>query len=95
MMIQVLFHGEEESQHIPAHTLGQLIAMGRVKAFLRSSGWAVIGRDPIRQPGRLNYYGPERRNRRKSYCMSCPELVNGACVSTTCPDRYKQVKFFD
>jgi hypothetical protein len=94
MMIDVLFHGEEESQQIPAHTLGQLIAMGKVKAFLRSSGWAVIGRDPIREPGKLLYFGTERRNRRKTYCMSCPEMVGGSCTSTTCPDRYKQVKFF-
>jgi hypothetical protein len=94
-MIEVIFHGEDESHLIPTHTLGQLIAMGKVKAFLRSSGWAVIGRDPIREPGRVLHYGPERRNRRKTYCMSCKDMVGGSCISTTCPDRYKQVKIFN
>jgi hypothetical protein len=95
MMIQVLFHGENEYQNVPDYALGQLITTGKVKAFLRSSGWAVVGRDPIREPGRLLYDGPERRNRRKTYCMKCPDMVGGSCISTTCPDRYKRVKFLE
>lgn len=94
-MIEVFFHGDNQSRHVPAHTLGQLIAMGKIKSFLRSSGWVVVGRDPIREPGRILYSGPERRKRRTTYCMSCPQMVNGACISETCPDRYRQVNFFD
>jgi hypothetical protein len=34
-----------------------------VKRFRRSSGWAVVGRDPIRYPEHKGAYrGPERRH---------------------------------
>jgi len=33
-----------------------------VKSFRRSSGWVVVGKDPIRYPGKkVSYYGTERR----------------------------------
>ncbi|MCK4506974.1 MAG: hypothetical protein KAU27_00425 [Desulfuromonadales bacterium] len=33
-----------------------------VKRFRRSSGWATVGKDPIRYPDqKVGYYGPERR----------------------------------
>ena len=33
-----------------------------VKSFRRSSGWTVVGKDPIRYPDkRVEYMGPERR----------------------------------
>jgi len=33
-----------------------------VKRFRRSSGWAVIGKDPVRYPNKKSEYsGPERR----------------------------------
>lgn len=42
--------------------LDLLLKHGRVKRFLRDSGWAVVGVDPIRESGRsANYRGPERR----------------------------------
>lgn len=93
-MIKVLFHGEDDHQHVPDYALGQLIATGRIKAFLRSTGWVTIGRDPIREAGRVSYYGPERRKRRTTSCMSCPDMQGGTCISTTCPSRTMRVKFF-
>ena len=42
--------------------LDLLLRNGRVKRFQRSSGWAVVGVDPIRQSARsCAYQGPERR----------------------------------
>lgn len=42
--------------------LDLLLRRELVKRFLRSSGWAVVGRDPIRYPGtQVKYNGPERR----------------------------------
>ena len=42
--------------------LDLLLRNGRVKRFLRSTGWAVVGIDPIRQSARsAAYRGPERR----------------------------------
>ncbi|MDY0212665.1 MAG: hypothetical protein RBR06_06640 [Desulfuromonadaceae bacterium] len=36
---------------------------GKVKKFLRATGWAIVGRDPIRRPndGKRFYFGPEKR----------------------------------
>lgn len=42
--------------------LDLLLRNGRVKRFLRTSGWAVVGIDPIRSSARTaGYAGPERR----------------------------------
>jgi len=94
MMIQVLFRGDREFQEVPDYVLGELIARSRIEGFRRSSGWVVIGRDPVREPGKYLYYGPERRKLRMKTCLSCPEMSGGTCMSNTCPDRYKQTKFF-
>ncbi len=95
MKIEVLFHGEEETQLVPAYLLDKLIAAGNVKAFLRSSGWAVIGRDPVRGSSMGLYMGPERRRAQKmKSCISCPQMVGGECVSGDCPDRYKKTKYY-
>ena len=43
--------------------LDLLLRNGRIKRFLRDSGWAVVGIDPIRGSARgAGYGGPERRN---------------------------------
>ena len=34
---------------VPVHLLDDLIRQNKIVAFLRSDGWAVIGRDPIRK----------------------------------------------
>ena len=42
--------------------LDLLLRRELVKRFRRSSGWAVVGKDPIRYPDRQDSYsGPERR----------------------------------
>jgi hypothetical protein len=42
--------------------LDLLLSRKLVKRFRRSSGWALIGEDPIREGhGRTGYAGPERR----------------------------------
>lgn len=42
--------------------LDLLLSQNLVRRFLRSSGWAVVGRDPIRRKTRAtNYFGQERR----------------------------------
>lgn len=42
--------------------LDLLLRRERVKRFRRASGWAVVGKDPIRLPDRHgSYSGPERR----------------------------------
>ena len=43
--------------------LDLLLRHGRVKRFLRSSGWALVGIDQIRGAARSETYsGPERRS---------------------------------
>jgi hypothetical protein len=43
--------------------LDLLLKHGRVKRFLRDTGWAVVGVDPIRASARsASYRGPERRH---------------------------------
>ncbi len=47
---------------VPNKVLDDLIASEKIIAFRRSSGWAEIGRDPLRGQGaRREYEGPERR----------------------------------
>lgn len=42
--------------------LDLLLGRDLVKRFRRSSGWAVVGKDPIRYPDKkVDYHGPERR----------------------------------
>ena len=42
--------------------LNLLLERNLVRRFLRSSGWAVVGSDPIRAACRTSLYpGPERR----------------------------------
>jgi hypothetical protein len=42
--------------------LDLLLRHGRIKRFLRDTGWAVVGVDPIRASARnINYHGFERR----------------------------------
>ena len=42
--------------------LDLLLGRDLVKRFRRSSGWAVVGKDPIRYPDQMvGYNGPERR----------------------------------
>jgi hypothetical protein len=60
LKIQVIFfdnsYGLAESE-----SLDELIKTRRIIAFRRSSGWARVGHDPVRERDG-NYAGPERRN---------------------------------
>ncbi len=94
MTITVLLKDDLGFQEIPDFFLDELIAGGRVKAFLRSDGWAVIGEHPIRSRRSANYEAAERRARRKKACLLCPDMNGGKCVSKICPDRYKSAKLF-
>ncbi|HET6420918.1 MAG TPA: hypothetical protein VFG19_12210 [Geobacteraceae bacterium] len=91
MKIPVIMHDDDEYVEVPFYLLGQLIATGRIRAFRRSTGWAVIGRDPVRDPGKWKskHDGPERRLQRDKSCILCPELKGGECVSAACPNRLK------
>ncbi len=94
MIIPVIMRDNDEYDEVPDYILGRLIESGRIKSFRRSTGWVVIGRDPIRGAGMSYYSGPERRSSRKRSCIACPEMIGGVCTSTSCPDRHKQVKIF-
>jgi len=41
--------------------LDNLLDRQAVTSFKRSSGWAVVGRDPIRSSGQSHYQGSDRR----------------------------------
>ncbi len=47
---------------IPSQNLDELIVLSEIDQFERSSGWVVVGRDPIRSTLRGQYYGRERRS---------------------------------
>jgi hypothetical protein len=42
------------------------IEAGKIKKFLRSTGWCTIGLDPMRNGSQDNYKGPERRRALKN-----------------------------
>jgi len=46
---------------IKPELLENLIKEQAVTSFKRASGWAVVGRDPIRNSGKADYGGAERR----------------------------------
>lgn len=50
----------KEPDSVPPYVLDRMLACGEVHAFERSSGWVVVGRDPIRA-ARSAYNGHERR----------------------------------
>lgn len=49
-----------EPDSVPPHVLDRMLASGDIHAFERSSGWAMVGRDPIRSANRP-FRGVERR----------------------------------
>jgi len=71
LLISVLYHDDEQDIAKP-YQLDKLISSGKIKKFLRSSGWITVGVDPIRGMGG-SYKGPERR---KSYEISNMEDEN-------------------
>lgn len=60
-MLIPIINSSKEPDSVPPYVLDRMLACGEVHAFERSSGWAVVGRDPIRAARRGAYQGPERR----------------------------------
>ena len=60
MMIRVMY-SDGRFDIIKPELLDNLIKEQVVTSFKRASGWAVVGRDPVRNSGRANYGGAERR----------------------------------
>jgi hypothetical protein len=50
--------------HFTPHVLNVLLSSNQVQKFKRSSGWATVGVDPIRNVKEADnfYHGPERRS---------------------------------
>jgi hypothetical protein len=46
---------------VPPYVLDRMLACGEVHAFERSTGWAVVGRDPVRA-ARVPFNGTDRRH---------------------------------
>lgn len=69
--------------------LDELIDAGRIVAFRRASGWAEIGKDPVRsKTAPAGYAGAERRASAPGRnCLTCPEFVGSNCTSDTCSNR--------
>lgn len=59
MLIPIINTLREPDLVLP-HVLDRMLACGEVHAFERSSGWVVVGRDPIRA-ARNPFHGHERR----------------------------------
>ncbi len=60
-MIRVVYPNGIHDTVTPEY-LDYLIAENRISRFLRSGGWAVIGRDRIRRSRRSPYQGEEKRS---------------------------------
>ncbi len=75
--------------HVANRNLDDLIGKGIVVAFRRESGWAQIGRDPIRGTSPAQELdGPDRRaSADKRTCLTCAEFVNSMCRSRECTSR--------
>jgi hypothetical protein len=63
--IEVITRGDS-FQHLTPYVLDILLENNKVKMFRRSSGWAIVGVDPIRVKDRreatLSFNGPDRRS---------------------------------
>ncbi len=101
MTITVLLNDGKKFEEVPASLLDGLIAGGEIKAFLRTTGWAIVGENVMRvekpnsgaaEPEKC-YGGPERRVQTRRCCITCPEMIDGQCMSTYCPDRYKRTRY--
>jgi hypothetical protein len=62
MLVQVNWTNDRYN-YVQDYMLDELIDSGRVARFLRSSGWVVVGVDPIRSGGSgRKYTGADRRS---------------------------------
>jgi hypothetical protein len=59
--IKVIFIDDSEG-FVKEAQLNALITSGKIKSFLRSSGWVRVGIDPVRE---IRYQGRDRRKARE------------------------------
>jgi hypothetical protein len=55
--IKVIFN-DDSAGYVKEHQLNVLITSGRIKSFLRSTGWVRVGIDPVRE---IKFKGADRR----------------------------------
>lgn len=60
MLIQVGYD-DDRYDYVKDFMLDDLIDKGAIAKFKRSSGWVIIGVDPVRRSRRPDYSGAERR----------------------------------
>jgi len=60
MLIRVMY-SDGRFDMVKPNLLNNLLEQQVVTSFKRETGWAVVGRDPLRTSGRSNYRGQERR----------------------------------
>ncbi len=60
MMIRIMY-SDGRFDMVKPSMLDNLLERQSITSFKRSSGWAVVGRDPVRSAGRSNYQGEDRR----------------------------------
>ena len=59
MMIRVMY-SDGRFDMVKPSLLETLLKEETISSFKRSSGWAVVGRDPIRSDNKADYSGTER-----------------------------------
>lgn len=82
-------HKDRSFDFVPNHALDELIVSGGLIAFRRKSGWAEIGKDPLRKNrASKKYQGPERRaSTARMNCLTCYDFVGTFCRTGSCPAR--------
>ena len=64
MGIKVIYKNNKKGK-IENYLLDDLIRNERIKAFHRSTGWVMVGRDPIREMWHKSLYDGNDRRRRE------------------------------
>ena len=60
MMIRVKYT-DGRFDMVKSQLLDNLLVEQKVTCFMRSTGWALVGRDPIRRGSSEGYWGEEQR----------------------------------
>lgn len=60
MLIRVMY-SDGRFDMVKSSMLDNLLDQRSITSFKRSSGWAVVGRDPIRRTGQSTFLGDDRR----------------------------------
>jgi hypothetical protein len=61
MLIRVMY-SDGRFDMVKPGMLDNLLEQQSVTSFKRTTGWAVVGRDPVRSSSRSRYNGQERRS---------------------------------